>query len=95
MTSLRFHVKPRDVPPSVAARKLGLTEAAFREKLPELLGRKFPPPDPTTGHFDLEAIDRWQSARNPQLFGLTASNEAKDAAAVVRDRLRTMSGGRR
>jgi hypothetical protein len=37
MPSLRYHVSPRDAPAAVAARVLGLTEAQFIERLPELL----------------------------------------------------------
>jgi hypothetical protein len=69
MPSIRYHVTPRDAPPAIAARALGLTLEAFIEKLPELLRRKFPPADPTTGKYDLRAIDRWQDARHPRLLG--------------------------
>lgn len=68
MAALRFHVEPRDVPASAAARRLGLTEAAFREALPNLLGRGFPPADLTTGHFDLDAIDHWRKQRHAGLY---------------------------
>jgi len=54
---MRFGVKPGDVPSAAAARRLGLTLDEFQPKLPELLKRKFPPPDPTAGKFDLDAID--------------------------------------
>ncbi len=36
-----------------------MTLAVFHEKLPNLIARGFPPPDPDTGNFDLHAIDRW------------------------------------
>ena len=62
--NIRFRVDPADVPAEKAARRLHLTQAEFREKLPELLARGFPPPDETTGMFDLHAIDRWRSARH-------------------------------
>jgi hypothetical protein len=51
-----------------AARRLGLTLEQFQEALPDLLRRGFPPADQTTGHFCLEAIDRWRFRRFPQLF---------------------------
>jgi hypothetical protein len=35
----------------------------FRAKLPELLKRGFPPPDPTTGNYYLPEIDRWMAKR--------------------------------
>ncbi|MGA7452075.1 MAG: hypothetical protein WBW73_12610 [Rhodoplanes sp.] len=34
---MRFHVEPGDVPPEVAARRLGLTVEQFEQELPELL----------------------------------------------------------
>ena len=84
--TLRFHVDPGDVPPAVAARRMGLSEAQFRESLPLLLERKFPPPDPTTGNFDLDAINEWRRRRFPELF-LTATEQARDARAVLTQRL--------
>lgn len=96
MTTIRFHVEPRDVPPIKAARRLGLTLEAFNQQLEQLRQRGFPPPDPTTGNYDLAAIEVWQNARNPQLFGqpsLTPAPSAHDAKAVVRARLREVSGG--
>lgn len=86
MSSLRFHVEPRDVPAYAAARRLGLTEAEFRQQLPLLEARGFPPADPTTGNFDLDAIDEWRKRRHPGLF-LTAPDIARDARAVVGERL--------
>jgi hypothetical protein len=85
MPSIRFHVGHRDVPPIVAARRLGL-----KLLLPELLTKRmFPPPDPTTGNFDLKAIDAWQDARNPQLLGATV----KDSSTITRERLKLKFGG--
>lgn len=94
--TMRFKVGPGDVPPEVAARRLGLTLKAFTEKLDELHRRGFPLPDPTTGNYDLDAIDAWRKARNPQLFGqpsLTRQPAARDARAVVSDRLARIRGG--
>jgi hypothetical protein len=68
MPSIRFHVKIRDVPPAAAARILGMTLEAFTAALPELLARKFPSADPTTGNFDTVAMDKWQNRRHPVLF---------------------------
>jgi hypothetical protein len=84
---MRFHVKPGDVPPVVAARRLGLTLDAFERKLPELVRRKFPPSDPTTGNFDLDAIDAWRRSRFPHLFSLTNPEERRKAETLVRERL--------
>ena len=63
-----FNVRPRDVPDTYAARRLGLTLSEFVQLRDELFSRGFPLPDPTTGHYDLSAIDAWCSARNPHLF---------------------------
>jgi hypothetical protein len=88
MASMRFHVDPRDVPPSVAARALGLSLEAFTQKLPALLDRRFPPPDPTTGNFDIRAIEQWQNLRHPQLLGVDKPAAALDASVGLRERLR-------
>ena len=89
MPSMRYHVTPRDAPAAVAARVLGLTEAQFAEKLPQLLARGFPKPDETTGLYDLDAIGEWRRRRHPQLF-LTAFEQARDAGAVFSERLRRL-----
>ncbi len=83
---MRFRIDPRDVPPEVAARRLGKTFGEFIAALPDLVARGFPQADPTTGNFDLAAIDRWCDARYPHLFGGPAM-EARDARDVVQDRL--------
>lgn len=70
-SEVRFRVDPADVPPEKAARRLHLTLERFNEVLPRLLARGFPPPDPDTGHYALEAIDQWRKLRTPSLFGLT------------------------
>jgi hypothetical protein len=67
---IRFPVEPRDVPPEKAARRLHVTLAEFTFMLPALMDRGFPGADPTTGMFDLEAIDLWRHSRHPHLFGL-------------------------
>ena len=91
MAGPRFRIDPRDVPPSSAARVLGLTEAAFRECLPNLLARGFPGPDETTGNFDLKAVSAWQDRRSG--FGAPAEVGARDASAVVAGRLAAMRHG--
>jgi hypothetical protein len=68
---IRFRVDPRDVPAEKAARRLHISINRFNELLPRLLQRGFPPADPDTGNFDLDAIDHWRKLRNPHLFGLT------------------------
>ncbi|MCH4560337.1 hypothetical protein [Mesorhizobium jarvisii] len=62
--SIRFKVDPGDVPPEKAARRLGISLERFLELLPRLLSRGFPPSDPDTGNYDLDAIDVWRAARH-------------------------------
>ncbi len=85
--AIRFRIEPRDVPPIAAARRLGLTEAEFQRALPDLLTRQFPPPDATTGNFDLDAIDLWRKQRHARLYGLAQNNGLRHAGDVVSDRL--------
>jgi hypothetical protein len=88
--AIRFAVEPGDVPPTKAARRLHLTLEEFQEKLPALLARGFPSADPTTGMYDLTAIDLWRASRFPHLTGLTRRAEATDARDVVNERLSRM-----
>jgi hypothetical protein len=90
---MRFHIEPRDVPLEVAARRLGKTRAELEAVLPDLLARGFPQADPTTGNFDLAAIDRWCNARHPHLFGGAAAMQARDAATVATERIAAMRRG--
>ncbi len=83
------------MPPAEAARRLGIGLADFNAKLPNLLARGFPKPDPDTGLYDMVAIDRWCDARHPHLFGSQAIMQARDAGAVVKDRIAQMQAGRR
>jgi hypothetical protein len=91
---MRFRIEPRDVPPEVAARRLGKTLAEFNAALPDLVARGFPQADPTTGNFDLAAIDRWCDARHPHLFGSGSEMQARDASTVAKDRIEQMKAGR-
>lgn len=91
--SMRYKLAPGsgDCPPIAAARVMFLGLEQFQEKLPELLSRGFPPPDPTTGNFDMDAINVWRQLRNKQLFpsaSLTPPPIARHADDVVRARLR-------
>jgi hypothetical protein len=68
------------------------SEARFVDCLFDLLARGFPSPDATTGNYDLQALEAWQDRRS----GLSASvvaNMAKDASAVVAERLAVMRNG--
>ena len=89
---MRFRIEPRDVPLEVAARRLGKTRAELEAVLPDLLARGFPQADPTTGNFDLAAIDRWCDGRHPHLFGGGAM-QARDARDVVQNRLAKLRAG--
>src|SRR6266700_2363831 len=89
---IRHRIDPGDVPATKAARRLHLTLDQFRAKLPRLLARGFPPPDPDTGNFGLEAIDEWRidrdrRARNPQANGLTSGNSTDDDQDTIPDRI--------
>ena len=93
MSRLRFRVDPRDVPPDLAARRLGMEIADFNAVLPNLIARGFPSPDPDTGRFDLVAIDKWCDARHVHLFGGGTGMQARDAGTVVHDRIAVMRRG--
>jgi hypothetical protein len=69
--SVRFRVDPGDIPLEKVARRLHLTPEKFREVEPNLRKRGFPLPDPDTGMYDLDAIDRWRELRHESAPGLT------------------------
>jgi hypothetical protein len=86
--SIRHTVEPRDVPAVKAARRLHLTLKEFEEMKDELYRRGFPRPDPTTGNFDLVAIDRWMDGRHS-----TAPDKPRDARELLPSGLRRFEGG--
>jgi hypothetical protein len=90
---MRFRVEPRDVSREAAARRLGKTPAEFDTLLPKLIARGFPPADPDTGNFDLEAIDRWCDARHVHLFGGNCTMQARDAGTVAKERIAALRRG--
>jgi hypothetical protein len=92
---MRFSVHPRDVPKDAAARRLGVTRAAFDAALPNLIARGFPMPDPDTGNFDLEAINTWCDARHPHLYATIAAAGARDASLVAGERIAALRNGHR
>jgi hypothetical protein len=82
-----------DVTAGAVAQRLGLPLADFERYLPDLEHRGFPGPDPTTGRFCIEAVDRWRLLRTPRLFPeLTTSQVAVDAGAVFEQRMRQFHG---
>ena len=88
--SMRYKLPPGgDCPPSAAARRIWLSEQEFTAKLPELIARGFPRADPTTGNYDIDAIDAWRKGRYPHLFRdqLTPPTTARNANDVVFKRL--------
>jgi hypothetical protein len=87
-TAIRYAVEPRDVPACKAARRLHLTLQEFRAKLPNLMERGFPGPDPTTGMFFLPAIDKWMEARSP------LTDASGDVSDVISNRLERTPWGR-
>jgi hypothetical protein len=90
--ALRFHVEPRDCSAAIAGRRIGLTEAQFQDARPQLEARGFPSPDPTTGLWDLDAIDEWRRRRHLELF-LTHAEQPRDARAVTKGRLEALRHG--
>jgi hypothetical protein len=94
-SSVRYPVAPRDVPVHKAARRLHLTEAEFDGKKEALFARGFPRPDPTTGMYDLRAIDAWMDARhtpNPDV-ALTGGRLRSNGREVRGERLRRLRHG--
>lgn len=92
MSRLR-HIPARgDVTASTVAELLGLSRADFEAQRPALHNRKFPEPDPTTGLYCIEAVERWRLLRYPQLFPeLTAAPAAAHAGAVFDERMRRLT----
>jgi hypothetical protein len=87
VSQIRFKVEPGDVPPEIAARRLGLPLDQFQQKLPELLRRGFPAPDTTTGNFDLAAVDMWRKRRCPHLFSVASADGLKQDREIARTRI--------
>jgi hypothetical protein len=82
-----------DVSASTVADLLGLSAGEFEARLPALQARKFPHPDPTTGLYCIEAVERWRLLRHPQLFPeLTATSTAAHAGTVFDERMRQLNG---
>src|SRR5262245_25764388 len=91
--SLRFRVEPRCVPPSKAARRLGLSLIEFDRVKGELFAQGFPQPDAVTGNFDLKAVEAWQDARSG-LSQLTTEPKPRDPAQGFSERVARLNGQR-
>jgi hypothetical protein len=94
---IRFRIDPRCVPPGKVARWLHVTLAEFDERKGELFARGFPRPDPTTGTYDLKALEACQDAQSalapaPSAVGDPAPVNASD---VFRDRMARLTDGKR
>jgi hypothetical protein len=82
-----------DVEPALVAELLGLSLSEFKARLEALHARKFPDPDPTTGLYCIEAVDRWRLRRHSNLFPeLTSAQSAAHAGAVFDERMRALDG---
>jgi hypothetical protein len=82
-----------DVAASLVAELLGLSLTEFEARQPALRERDFPEPDPTTGLYCIEAVERWRMRRHPRLFPeLTSAPTAAHAGAVFDERLRRFNG---
>jgi len=82
-----------DVNVSIVAELLGLSLPEFEARRPELRERDFPDPDPTTGLYCIEAVDRWRLRRHACLFPeLTTAPTAAHAGAVFDARIRRLDG---
>jgi DNA-binding transcriptional regulator of glucitol operon len=79
-----------DLTPAQIAAALGWDGAkAFQERFGDYLKRGFPAPDPMTGRFDPEAVEKWRRSRSPHLFPeLTTAPPARNAEALANERRR-------
>lgn len=94
MSRRAAHIVPGDVSAADAAHRLGLDLRRFTDLLPDLLRRGFPSSDPTTGMYDLDAIDAWRRSRHAGLFSLTGPSGAVDArSGIVRRRIEERRNG--
>lgn len=57
-----------DVDAGAIARLLGVTAEEFEQLRAALESRGFPGPDPTTGRYCVEAVERWRLLRHAPLF---------------------------
>ena len=84
-----------DVPVSSVARLLGLSDVReFAALQPRLEARGFPRPDPDTGRYCVEAVDRWRRLRSARLFPeLASANIAADPRVDFQERMQRVGRG--
>jgi len=90
---VRFSVDPADIPAEKVARRMHLTIVQFDACKVRLFTRGFPRPDPDTGMYCLEAVDRWRLQRHPALFpelmpraaAATGADPEKNLGAMARE----------
>jgi hypothetical protein len=87
---MRLRIPPGDIPIEAAARHMGISVERFRQLLPSLLARGFPPADETTGNYSLEAIDEWRRRRFPRLFRPTVGGDTEPTHEEVMERIRRL-----
>lgn len=75
-----------DVPLKLVALRMGYASVReFEADLPEFRQRGFPAPDPISGRYCIEAVDRWRQRRYPELFPeLAQASDALDASHARR-----------
>jgi hypothetical protein len=82
-----------DVTAAAVAELLGLSLSDFMARDQAFRARGFPEPDPTTGLYCIEAVDRWRLRRHPTLFPeLTVAPAAAHAETVFAERMRRLDG---
>jgi len=84
--TVRVRVDPRLVAPEKAARRLGMTLAAFEEIREELERHGFPRPLPVVGHYALEAVDSWIDEK----AGLLSDDSPAGAEAAMLRSIKNM-----
>jgi hypothetical protein len=86
----RFPIEPRMVPGPKVARRLGLTVAAFEERLPALMDAGFPRADPILGTYCLQAVDNWIDER----AGLRTPGSQMNPVADMKSAIRAEAWGK-
>ena len=82
-----------DVSRSHVAQLMGLSGPDFDAVRPQLEERGFPRPDPTTGLYCIEAVDRWRLRRHASMFPqLTGAGGPTNASDTFDERRRAVFG---